>query len=135
VLASPLATLLGYHLSRITPLDDDLWLASLDARVAVVPIVIAGWGASLDRAWRVAVRAGLALQARWCLLFNGTHLRVLDAGRTFARRHIDFDLSGISIEPRGRWFCVHSAIVTRPHRVRIGRTWRARVRGAEAGCP
>jgi hypothetical protein len=96
VLASPLATLLGYHLSRITPLDDDLWLASLDARVAVVPIVIAGWGASLDRAWRVAVRAGLALQARWCLLFNGTHLRVLDAGRTFARRHIDFDLDALA---------------------------------------
>ena len=42
-------------------------------------------------AWRVWVRHSLSRHARWCLLFNGTHLRLLDAGRTFARRHIDFD--------------------------------------------
>ena len=50
------------------------------------------WGASLDAAWRSSVRHSLSRNARWCFLFNGTHLRVIDAGRTFARRHIEFDL-------------------------------------------
>ena len=38
------------------------------------------------------MRHSISRHARWCFLFNGTHLRVLDAGRTFARRHIEFDL-------------------------------------------
>jgi len=67
-------------------------MAVLEADGASVPIVLTTWGASLDRAWRASVRESLALHVRWCLLFNGTHLRVLDASRTFARRHLDFDL-------------------------------------------
>jgi hypothetical protein len=92
VAAAPLATILGYTLRCATSLTETTWIAVLDAGDVVAPLVVTTWGGSVDSAWRVAVRHSLALHARWCLLFNGTHLRVLDAGRTFARRHLDFEL-------------------------------------------
>jgi hypothetical protein len=90
--AAPLATILGFTLRGATSLTETTWIAVLDAGDVLAPLVLTTWGASLDSAWRIGVRHSLALHARWCLLFNGTHLRVLDAGRTFARRHLDFEL-------------------------------------------
>ena len=92
VAAAPLAAVLGYELRRAAPLNETTWIAVLEADDVVAPLVMTTWGESLDAAWRLTVRHSLSLHARWCLLFNGTHLRVLDAGRTFARRHLDFDL-------------------------------------------
>jgi hypothetical protein len=92
VAASPLADLLGFTLRRPQPLSDTAWSAALDAHEFSAPLVLTAWGASLDAAWRASVRHSLSRSARWCFLFNGTHLRVLDAGRTFARRHVEFDL-------------------------------------------
>src|SRR5262249_3203013 len=36
----------------------------------------------------------------WCLLFNGQHLRIVDAVRLFARRHIEFDLNTVLDDER-----------------------------------
>ena len=96
VAAAPLALALGYTLRRATALSETHWIAVLEAAGVATPIVITTWGGSLDRAWRASVRQSLSLHARWCFLFNGTHLRLLDAGRTFARRHIDFDLESLA---------------------------------------
>jgi hypothetical protein len=90
--AAPLAALLGFTLHQPEPLTDTTWIAVLEGDGGGVPLVLTGWGASLDGAWRTSVRHSLSRHARWCVLFNGTHLRVLDAGRTFARRYIEFDL-------------------------------------------
>jgi hypothetical protein len=92
VAAAPLASLLGYTLRGLQPLDGATWSATLDGDGVSAPLVLTGWAASLDAAWRTAVRHSLSAHARWCFVFNGTHLRLLDAGRTFARRYLDFDL-------------------------------------------
>ena len=92
VAASSLAELLGFTLRRPQPLSDTAWSAVLETPDFSAPLVLTPWGASLDAAWRASVRHSICSHARWCFLFNGTHLRVLDAGRTFARRHIEFDL-------------------------------------------
>ena len=64
-------------------------------------------------------RCGTACRshARWCFLFNGTHLRVLDAGRTFARRHIEFDLEAAADSEAAARLLVMlaSAASVRPH--------------------
>src|SRR5918993_2536424 len=92
VAAAPLAQLLGFTLRRPEALSDTTWTAVLEAADLSAPLVLTPWGASLDAAWRAYVRHSLSRNARWCFLFNGTHLRLLDAGRTFARRHVEFDL-------------------------------------------
>jgi hypothetical protein len=101
VAAAPLALALGYTLRRATAVSEAHWIAALEAAGVAVPIVITTWGGSLDRAWRASVRHSLSMHARWCFLFSGTRLRLLDAGRTFARRHIDFDLESLA-DPRQR---------------------------------
>jgi hypothetical protein len=92
IAAAPLAVVLGYTLRRAVAVSETAWIAVLDGGDVAAPLVLTTWGGSLDTAWRLAVRHSLALHTRWCLLFNGTHLRVLDAGRTFARRHLEFEL-------------------------------------------
>ena len=96
VAAAPLASLLGYTLRRPQAVSGATWVAVLEAEGTYVPIVLTAWGTSLDSAWRTSVRHSLSIHARWCFLFNGTHLRVLDAGRTFARRHLDFELDAVA---------------------------------------
>src|SRR5262249_7549793 len=43
--------------------------------------------------WRAAVIEARRHGADWCLLCNGTHLRVIDAGRLYSRRFAEFDLA------------------------------------------
>ena len=55
-------------------------------------LVTTCWGDSLDRFWRAAVERAASTGAAWCLLFNGTHLRLIEARRLYARRHAEFDI-------------------------------------------
>ena len=50
--------------------------------------------------WREAVTESIERRAPWCLLFNGTHLRIVDAGRLFTRRYVEFDLDQTLDDPR-----------------------------------
>lgn len=91
--AAPLVEALGFgppH--RVEWIDQQLVSASLDDGVRPVALVVAAWGERLDRLWRLAVTDAMSRAARWSLLFNGTHLRIVDAGRLYARRHVEFDL-------------------------------------------
>jgi hypothetical protein len=45
------------------------------------------------------VRQGIARATRWCLCFNGPSLRVVDARRTYARRHAEIDLRIAARDP------------------------------------
>ena len=38
--------------------------------------------------------------ARWCVLFNGTHLRLVDAARPHSRRFVQFDLDTVADDER-----------------------------------
>jgi len=57
-----------------------------------VALLVAAWGERLDPLWRVAVTQAMRRFASWALLFNGTHLRIVDATRPYARRYLEFDL-------------------------------------------
>ena len=57
-----------------------------------VAFIVAPFGERLDPLWRVAITDALRRGASWCLLYNGTHLRIVDATRLYARRYLEFDL-------------------------------------------
>jgi hypothetical protein len=96
---APLATLLGYtttDLARAPDGHSDLRLRGADV---VVPAMAVAWGADFERSWRTAVRSGVTAGVRWCVLFNGVRLRIVDAGRPHARRHLDLDLELLVDDP------------------------------------
>jgi hypothetical protein len=91
--AGPLVEALGFD----APVDveqPDPMLAAASARCGSqhVALLVAPWGERLDPLWRPAVTFAIRRAASWCLLFNGTHLRVVDAGRLYARRYLEFDI-------------------------------------------
>jgi hypothetical protein len=91
--AAPLASTLGFAPpSAITSLKDAL-AVTLHAGSQSVVLIVTAWGAPLDPVWRVAVTESVRRGAIWCLLFNGVALRVVDAGRLYARRFLEFDLA------------------------------------------
>ena len=78
-------------------------LARPDALISSIPrcpgsgeapyvLVVAAWGARLDSLWRPAVVEARRRGAGWCVVFNGTHVRLIGAGRLYSRRFAEFDL-------------------------------------------
>lgn len=96
----PLLMPLGVDVARATRLSDEIWRAELRAADVCLPGVITPWGRPLEATWRAAALLGLASRSRWCLLFNGTHLRVFDTGAASSRRHLEFDLETIADHER-----------------------------------
>src|SRR5581483_1826720 len=78
--------------SAIAPIGPDIVGAVLDAKSTPVALAVVPWASPLDRAWRAGVTLALARGAAWCFLFNGTHLRIVDANRLYSRRFVEFDL-------------------------------------------
>ena len=80
--AAPMVDLLGFE----PPTD----IAVVDAVVAAtifkapradshnLALLVAPWGERLDPLWRVAVTEAMRRFASWGILFNGTHLRIVD---------------------------------------------------------
>jgi hypothetical protein len=64
-----------------------------------VVLVVAPWGEPLDPTLRTGVRHAMYRSARWCVLFNGTHVRLVDATRPYSRRHAQFDLDVAADDP------------------------------------
>ncbi len=62
-------------------------------------LLVTSWGEALDPLWRPAVIEAQRRGARWCALFDGRRLRIVDAGRVFARRYLEFDLDLAIDEP------------------------------------
>nr|UXE45172.1 hypothetical protein Hi04_10k_c446_00002 [uncultured bacterium] len=90
--AEPLAAALGFDsVAGVTVLDSAM-AATLRGSSGVATLLVAPWGGRLDPLWRIAVSEAMKRSSAWCLLFNGTHLRIVDATRLFARRYTEFDL-------------------------------------------
>ena len=64
--------------------------AALRGADAPLALLVAGWGEPLDPLWRSAIRQAVGRAADWCVLFNGTHLRLISAERVFSRRFVEF---------------------------------------------
>lgn len=89
--AAPIARALGYAVVEAGAHEESVELR-LRAAGGFLPWLVAPWSAHLDPLWRVAMRAARHLGSRWAWLFNGTHLRLLDASSSHTRRWLEFDL-------------------------------------------
>src|SRR4029079_7698680 len=90
--AEPLVRALGFEAPANIAHAGSIVAATLRDEHRAVALVVAGWGQPLDSLWREGVTEAIQRLAPWCLLFNGTHLRIVDAGRLFTRRYVEFDL-------------------------------------------
>jgi Eco57I restriction-modification methylase len=87
------------------------------ATAGAVALLVAPWGTRLDTLWRAAVTEALRRAAAWCLVFDGVRLRVVDAGRLYARRFVEFDLDLALDHPATRaalWRSASAAALTSP---------------------
>jgi hypothetical protein len=94
--AAPLFDALGFdEVSDVTIAGDGL-AATLRAggrsNARPVALLVTPWAEPFDPLWRPAVLEAVRRGARWCVLFDGLRLRIVDAGRLYARRHLEFDL-------------------------------------------
>jgi hypothetical protein len=116
--ATPLTAALGFDPpTAIETMDagDPALTATLLAGGRAVALLVAPWGGPLDPFWRLAVTQALRRAADWCLLFDGLRLRIVDAGRLYARRYIEFDLDVAIDHPRAfaaLWTTARAASLT-----------------------
>jgi hypothetical protein len=90
--AEPLFTALGFaKADRIEPAEPGV-AATLGARDHAVALLVSTWGDAQESLWRVAVTQAARRSALWCLVFNGVQLRIVDANRLYARRHLEMDI-------------------------------------------
>src|SRR5215813_4430664 len=83
----PLAETLGFATPRDIEVDRTLLVATLDAGGERVVLIVAGWNEPLELLWRVGVTQAVRRSSRWCALFNGRGLRLMDAARPHSRRY------------------------------------------------
>ena len=94
----PLLGILGFGATRRTDHEAYARLETSWQSVPSVPVAVIGWDESLDAVWRASVLDGIRSDARWCFCSNGTHLRIVDAHRTWSRLYLEFDLALLSRE-------------------------------------
>jgi len=92
VAVTPLLTVLGLEPPSNIAVNGRSVSASVRMDEATVAIVAVSWAEPLDRFWRIAIAESVRRGARWCLVFNGLQMRVVDASRVYARRYVECDL-------------------------------------------
>jgi hypothetical protein len=97
--AEPIVRALGFDVSAIDFHERFVW-AVLRADAVAVGLLVSPFAERLDALWRPAVINARAAGARWCLLFNATHLRVVDAGRLHSRRYAEVSLDAAATDRR-----------------------------------
>jgi hypothetical protein len=135
--AAPLAEILGFE----RPVDAEsiggILVATLRSGDRSVGLVVANWGDRLDPLWRQAVTSAQRRLARWSLLFNGTHLRIVDVDRVYARRFLEFDLDLAVDDERtfaAFWSTARAAVLTEPGRPSLNEIVSASEQHATAVC-
>jgi hypothetical protein len=98
--AAPLVRALGYGPPGDISSVRNAVGASLHGGVGCAALLVTSWGDQLDHFWRTAVTEALRRSAAWCLLFNGSALRIVNARRLYSRRYAEFDLDLALEDPR-----------------------------------
>jgi hypothetical protein len=107
----PLLRILGYELLRRSDDGQDVRFTIL-ARDVPIPLVVVAWNEDLGRAWRAAILAGIATDARWTLCTNGRSLRICDSHRAWSRDYLEFDFNHLGHDPETQsivWSVLRSA--------------------------
>ena len=88
----PLVDALGFDAPSRVERAHGCVVATIQADREPIVLLVSAWDERLDPLWRTAVTESIRRAAAWSILFNGTHLRVVDAGRLYARRFVEFEL-------------------------------------------
>ena len=99
--ATPLMAVLGFEPPQDVERTGAVLASTFLAGAERIALVIAPWGEPLDRASHAGVRQAVLRSARWCALFNGTHLRLVDATRPYSRRFVQFELDSVADDEAG----------------------------------
>jgi hypothetical protein len=98
--ASPLAHLLELRAMGPFEFSEEYAVVACRAGGESVVLLASHWGAALHRFWRDGVVRATTAGAAWCLLFNGTHVRLLTPGRAYSRRYVELDLEAAADDLR-----------------------------------
>jgi hypothetical protein len=90
--AMPLVGAMGFEPASRVINTHEHTIATIKAAGRPVVLAVTSWGEKLDRLWRIAVTESIRRHAAWAILFNGTHVRIIDASRAHARRFVEFDV-------------------------------------------
>jgi hypothetical protein len=107
----PVAESLGFRAPRDVEIDRMLLVATLDAGSEPIVFIVAGWNQPLELLWRVGVTQAVRRSLRWCALFNGSALRLIDAARPYSRRYAQFDLDTVADDEQA--FAAFSLVLAR----------------------
>lgn len=99
--AVPFFAALGFEPPSAIQAAGPALAATLRSNCRPIALIVAPWGEAFDPLWRLAVIEAGRRGARWSLLFDSLHLRVVDAERVYARRHLEFDLDLVVNDSRG----------------------------------
>jgi hypothetical protein len=99
--AVPLVETLGFGAPRDAVRVADMLVSTIrigaDAqRVPAIALFVVAWGERLEVPAHMSARQATLRSAQWCLIFNGTHLRLSDASRPYSRRFVEFDLDTVA---------------------------------------
>ena len=90
--ATPLLVSLGFAPPTDVASVGAVLAATLRSGSRNVALLVTAWAEPFDPLWRVAVTEAIRRSASWSIVFDGVHLRIVDASRLYARRHVEFDL-------------------------------------------
>lgn len=94
--AVPVLQALGHEpLLRAVEADPPMAAALVHAGPARAPLIVLPWGAPMVDAHVELARRAAGSGARWGIAFNGTGVRLVDVGRAYARRHVEFGFEAI----------------------------------------
>jgi hypothetical protein len=98
--ATPLTGVMGFAAPRDIALDRTVLVATVDAGGEPMVLIVAPWREPLELLWRFGVTHAMHRSSRWCVLFNGISLRLMDAARPHSRRYTQFDLDTVADDER-----------------------------------
>jgi hypothetical protein len=98
--AAPLFAALGFDAAeQLAPVESAIG-ATLRSGGSTVALLVSPWADARESLWRLAVAHAGRRSASWCLIYNGLHLRVVNAGRLYARRDLGIDVDQAIDDPR-----------------------------------
>ncbi|HKT78946.1 MAG TPA: hypothetical protein VJP86_01915, partial [Vicinamibacterales bacterium] len=96
---APFAAALGFETRDVVP-GNDVLAATLCGAAAPVLAIVRRWGDPLGACWRIAAVEGGRRHAPWCILFNGSHVRLIETRHGPLSRYAEFDLDAAIDEGR-----------------------------------
>ena len=94
--AGPVVAVFGFGPPQDVERLDAVLASTFVAEHERVALIITPWAEPLDLVSSIALRQAMLRSARWCALFNGTHLRLVDAALPYSRRFVQFDLDTVA---------------------------------------